>query len=188
MLTIIFNYTVLLCCCLYYQPVFYRLSIIVLLSVRGFQILYNYEKWSTLLSCRFQQVLKTKRWRFCNFNRKKKIFWDHFGNINKSFEWFIVLFFKATEQLLSIFPFTFLSFNFYFKSCWKTFDNFDDLLVLLRSSICRLWLAFQKWHIDFQPLYGDFICHEDEYNIIQVFQQKFCTTLGLKIDIVSCNV
>ena len=129
MLTIIFNYTVLLCCCLYYQPVFYRLSIIVLLSVRGFQIVYNYEKWSTLLSCRFQQVLKTKRWRFCNFNRKKKIFWDHFGNINKSFEWFIVLFFKATEQLLSIFPFTFLSFNFYFKSCWKTFDNFDDLLV-----------------------------------------------------------
>jgi len=46
---------------------------------------------------------------------KRKIHWDHFGKFNKSFEWFIILFFKATEQLLSIFPFTFLSFNFYFK-------------------------------------------------------------------------
>ena len=108
------NYTVLVCCCLYYQSVFYKLSIIVSLSVRGFQIVYNCEKLSTLLWCRFQQVLKTKWWRFC-FNRKKKIHWDHFGNINKIFEGFIILFFKATEQLLSIFPFTFLSFNFYFK-------------------------------------------------------------------------
>lgn len=112
------NYTVCYCAVvyhMYYQPVFCKKkkSIIVSLSVRGFQIVYNCGKLSTLLWCRFQ-VLKTKWWWFC-FNLKKKIYWDHFGNINKIFEGFIILFFKATEQLLSIFPFTFLSFNFYFK-------------------------------------------------------------------------
>ena len=60
--------------------VLYNLSIIVSLSVRGFQIMYSCEKLSTLLWCRFQQVWKTKWWRFCNYNRKKNIHWDHFGN------------------------------------------------------------------------------------------------------------
>ena len=146
------NYTVLVCCYLYYQSVFYKLSIIVSLSVRGFQIVYNCEKLSTLLWCRFQQVLRTKWLRFCNFNRKKKIHWDHFSNINKSLKWFIILFFKATEQLLSIFPLPFyLSISTSTRR--KAFEEDEFLQPFLYSyfaqikysvytihDTCRLWL------------------------------------------------